>query len=221
MSNQQDLWHLFLQNWKIFRPKTNLLYTTNREFRLFFLAGSPNVQKTSIISVARYFSRWVDSYNLLFNLFYIESFVQIFSNKVFMEESLIFNWHYGVKNYKIFKLVQPFFIFKDSPHGEAIHSAVRILLSYKLDFILLIDIRNHRRFLHYIQMYHVYTVGLIPINYSPWKVSYPIPAFADSYTNQYYFLRWIFHIQTHSKSHKYWIKSSQWLFLQKIINAKF
>lgn len=217
-SNQRDLWPLFLQNWKIFRPKTNNLYNVNREFRLFFLTGSSSIYTNSLISTTRYFNRWLDAYNLLFNLFYLESFVQVFSNKIFMEESLVFNWHYGIRNYKIFKLIQPFFFLKDTPHGESIHSAIRLLLSRELDFILLIDIRNHIRFLHYLQMYSVYVVGLVPINYSPWKVSYPIPAFSDSQINQYYFIRWIFYIQTQAKIYKRDTRSTQWLLVKKLLN---
>jgi len=213
---RSNLWNLFLQHWKISRPKTTTTYMIDCEFRLFFLSGSPDYRRTNLISANQYFKRWTDAYNLLFNLFYLNPFVQLFSNKIFLEESTIFNWHYGIKNIKLFKLTQPFFSFKDSPHGGFIHSAVETLLERKLDFLLLVDIKNHRRFLHYIQMYNIYVIGLIPINYSPWKISYPIPTFSDSYINQYYFIRWIFHIQIQTKKTKHLNKYTQWSMVKRI-----
>ncbi len=213
--NQQDsLWSLFTQNWATFRPKSNVIYSTNRDFRLFFLAGSPEKSFSAVISSRRYFLRWVDSYNFLFNLFYVESNSQLLTNKIFIEESLAFNWHLSYRNYKLFRLVQPFFLFKDATHGASIHKSVFLVFLQKLDFTILVDIKNHEKLLQYLQRYGMFIISLVPINYSPWKVSYPIPTFSDSSVSQYYFLRWLFFIKGSADSTRFTRLLQQWQHLK-------
>jgi len=209
-NSHQHLWSFFLQSWSTFRPKGNPIYSTNRDFRLFFLAGSPEKSHVALISSKKYFARWLDSYNLMFNLFYVDPNVQLLTNKTFMEEALVFNWHLGIKDYKLFKFLQPFFTFKDVTHGATIHSIMRLVLLQKLDFTILVDLRNHKKTLQYLQSYGMYTIGLVPTNYSPWKVSYPIPTFSDSGASQYYFLRWLFYIRGKAGTSKYSLSISNW-----------
>lgn len=201
--NRNSQWSLFLHNWETFRPKSTLIYSTNREFRLMFLSASAGKVTGNLISAKRYFSRWLDSYNLLFNLFYSESQFQLFSNKLFIEESLVFNWNYSYRNYKLFKHLQPFFMFKDAPHGGYIHSAMQNLLAERLDAAIIVDLQNHKRILTYIQKYNLFSLGLVPHNYTPWVVSYPIPSFADSPITQYYFLRLLFYIRSSAQVARY------------------
>lgn len=203
-----SLWNAFVQSWQVFRPKSNIIYQTNRNFRLFFLTAAPTPTKSSIISVQRYFSRWVDSYNFLFNLFVTEPVAQMISNKLFIEESLIFNWSYSIKNYKLFRYIQPFFIFADLRYGSHVPKTLQLFALQKLDFTITTDINNHNKLSFFLQKTSVFTVGLIPTNYSPWRVSYPIPAFSDSRLIQLYFIRWVLSLQSRATSSSYLVKES-------------
>ena len=100
-------------------------------------------------------------------MLYGASNVQLLSNKSFVEESLVFNWHYSIKNYKLFKFIQPFFIFKDAVHGAIVHTSVFVMFLQRLDFAVVVDLNNHFKLLRYLQRYSLYTVGLVPTNYSP------------------------------------------------------
>jgi hypothetical protein len=180
-----------------------------------FVSDSANCKFNSVMSAKRYFARWVDSYNLLFNLFYADVQVQAFSNKLFIEESLVFNWSQSFMDYKVFKFTQPFFIFKDLPHGAYIHNTLFDILLQRLDIALVVDLKNHMKLLGYIQRYSLYSVGLIPVNYSPWKVSYPIPSFSDSNLSQYYFLRWLFFVKSHALSSKHTSTKARWSAVKK------
>lgn len=203
--NQQSTWlkESFLLNWQLSRPKGTYDYVTHRDFRLLFVHPNLDVPYSPLVSSKRYFLRWVDSYNLLYNLFYANASVQMLSNKLFIEESLTFNWENNVFGYKLFKYTQPWFIFKDVSHGSYVHSAIKQLKKFNTDFILLIDMHNHLKILPYLQRYNFYIVGLVPINRSPWKVSYPIPTFADSNLSQFYFLRWLFLIKSQARTAKF------------------
>ena len=215
--NENRHWSLFLQNWKLTRPKRSYLYNTNREFRLMFFSESGYKPFNALTSASRHFSRWLDSYNLLFNLFFVESQIQLFTNKLFIEEALVFNWNYNYRNYKLFKYTQPFFIFSDAPHGGYIHSAMSEILTQRLDMCILVDVRNHKRLLTYIQKYSLFSIGLIPTNYSPWMVSYALPTFSDSPLSQYYFLRFLFFIRSSAISSKFYTKESMWTYRQFVL----
>jgi hypothetical protein len=198
-----SLWNLFLQTWSLTRPKGNHHYAAHRDFRTMFISPTFDIRANSLISASRYFKRWVDSYDLLFNLFYLRTSVQLLSNKFFIEESLIFNWQYNIKNYKVFKYVQPFFIFKDIPHGELTHTSLFNIFLQHLDFVIISDLNNHKKLTTYFKRFNLYSIGLIPVNYSPWCVSYPIPSCSDSQLDKFFFLKWIIYIRYTAELEKY------------------
>lgn len=204
------LWSAFLNSWGSTRPKNNLHYCTNRDFQLFFLSHTNGKFAVSVVSARRYFARWVDSYNLLFNIFYTDASIQMMSNRLFIEESLVFNWQYNSRNYKIFKYTQPYFMFKDFTHGAFVHSAVFSIFLQNIDLGIIVDMNNHKIFRGYLQRYSLYMVGLVPVNYSPWKVSYPIPAFSDSQLSQFYFIKWLFFIRGRAENHRYLNLAELW-----------
>lgn len=84
-----------------------------------------------------------------------------------MEESLLFNWEYSFKNYKIFRLVQPFFVFSDVAHGGPVKTSVFNTFLQKLDFTVVVDLKNHNTFLKYLKGYNMYMIALVPNTYNP------------------------------------------------------
>ena len=201
--SEKKLWRLFLQTWSIMRPKGNIHYAIERDFRLFFLSLNKKSMNSSLVNPRGYYNRWVNSYNFIFNLFFVESYVQLMGSRFFIEEALVFNWQYSYKNYRLYKFVQPFIMFSDIAHGEFIHDVVARLLYQNLDFLIVLDLKSHDKLLKYLKRYHVFMLGLTPINYSPWVVSYPIPAFSDSYLIQYYFLRFTLKLQMSARTESY------------------
>lgn len=133
----------------------------------------------------------------------MDSFTQVLSNRFFVEEALVFNWEYSYKNYKLFKYVQPFLTFSDMSHGESIHDVIARLLDNDLDFLLVLDLKTHNKLLKHLKGYHVFMVGLTPINYAPWGVSYPVPTFSDSYAAQFFFLKFVLRLQMHARGERY------------------
>lgn len=202
-SRFQNLWFLFLQTWALTRSKSNLHYTTHRDFRLFFLSLSRNAPTNGLVNPRGYYNRWITTYNLLFNLFFVDSFTQVLCSKIFIEEALVFNWEYSYRNYKLFKYVQPFLMFSDLSHGESVHDVIARLLDNQIDFVLVLDFKSHNKFLKHLQSYHVFMIGLTPINYSPWSVSYPIPTFSDSPTAQLLFLKFLLRLQLNARNERY------------------
>ena len=194
--SQTSPWTHFLAYWAQVRPKTNDIYFVHSEFRVMFMSGANLNSTLDLVSIRRIYTRWLSSHNLLLNLFYSKSTVQALTHKLFLEESLVFNWHYSYQNYKLFKYIQPFFLFSDTPHGGYIHSAIRLILKQKIDWLLIVDLDSHRNLISYLQKVNFYSIGLCPVNYSPWLLSYPIPSYSDSKLSQYYFFKWIFMLRS-------------------------
>jgi hypothetical protein len=90
-----------------------------------------------------------------------------FSNKLFIEESLTFNWHLSLMNYKLFKFSQNVICFKDSPYGEETKKMYQWSDLDQLDAALIIDVKAHERNVFFLRRIHVATFGLVPANYSP------------------------------------------------------
>lgn len=199
----QQLWRMFCSSWGAVRPKSNTHYSTHRDFRLFFLAASPRKSFQDLVSSHKYLARWLDSYNLLFSLFTANANLLLLSHKLFIEESLVFNWGGAFRSYKLFKYAQPFFTFSDLSHGGFTQSVLNELLSHSVDASIIADIKNRSKFLFHLRRNSVPTIGLVPISYSPWSVSYPVPAFSDSKLVQLYFIRWVFSIKAAASSAHY------------------
>ena len=175
-------------------------FFVHREFKLFFLTSTGNSDSKCIVNSRGYFRRWVDSYNFIFNLFFVESHSQLMGSKLFLEEALAFNWQGDKKHYKIYKYTQPYLMFSDMSHGVIVHQVVDTLVSQNFDFFIVADIKTHRRLLGYMKARNLFLIGLIPVNYSPWLVSYPIPAFADSHLVQFIFLKFVMRLHLHAKA---------------------
>ena len=193
----------FIKLWTLIGSKSNTEYKIHRDFQLMFMSHSSDKRTSSLLDARKFFSRWLNSYNFLFNLFYISSASQMFSNKLFIEESLIFNWKNKVTNYKLFKYIQPIFTFKDIPHGSHVRMTILEILKKKTDYTIIVDVNNHKKLLKNLKRYHLFMIGLVPSNYSPWLVSFAIPVLSDSLLIQLYFIKWLLVIQIQANLHKH------------------
>ena len=117
-----------------------------------------------------------------------------FSNKLFVEESLVFNWKLSLLDYRFFKYSQPLLHLKDSPYGDDTRRFFQYWNRSPLDAAIITDIKSHEKNVFFLTRCNVYTFGLIPANYRPWRISFPIPLLADSILGQYYFCRSIIRI---------------------------
>ena len=207
---KKRLWSNFLQYWTLTRPLGNEIFSFHRDFRLFFPAQSIQSKSIALLNPRYYYQRWLNAHNFLYNLLLVTNNYYSFSNKLFLEESLVTNQILSLKTHKLFRFVQPFFMLKDLPHGAYIHKALNNMLATDPDFLLISDLKNHEKVLTYLRKRNIYIIGLLPSNYNPWVVSYPIPTFSDSYLVQYYFLRWILSLQSETLQNSYLIKKNLW-----------
>ena len=175
--------------------QSNHWASNNAKFRFFFSSShSPKVDFT-LVSIERYIWRINESLIFLSNLFYIDANYWMLGNELFLEEILIFNWESRLATFRTFKFLNTTVYFKDLPHGSATRNALHLLRKIHLDCTIITDIKTHYRMQKYLHNLNIFTIGLIPTNYSPWSVSYPIPTYSHSPKSQFLFIHLIFHLR--------------------------
>lgn len=177
-------------------PKSSYWYTNNPTFRSFFTIGSSIYTNSTLINIKRYVSRLEESLTFIYNLFYIDTKYWMFANELFLEELLIFNWEIQPLTYKLFRYAHIFVWLKDLSHGSAIRQVMTFLKKIDLDFTIITDIETHMKARSYLQRYSIFTIGLVPINYDPWWVSYPVPTYANSPKVQLIFIHILFYVRS-------------------------
>ena len=175
------------------RPKSNYWHSDNAKFRLFFTTGASMKSTFILVSINRYVHRLAESLTFMHNLFCVVDRHWMLGNELFSEELLVFNWETQWVTHSLFKRLHASIYYKDFSHGSTTHSIMYTLTKQKLDFIIITDLRAHAKANIYLQKYGVFTIGLIPTNYNPWRVSYPIPAYSNSPKIQLFFIHIIFY----------------------------
>lgn len=177
-------------------PKSSYWYTNNPTFRSFFTTGGSIYTNSTLINMRRYVHRIEESLTFVYNLFYIDARYWMFANELFLEELLIFNWEIQSLTYKLFRYIHMFVWLKDLSHGSAIRQVMDFLKKVDLDFTIITDLETHMKARNYLQRYSIFTIGLIPINYNPWWVSYPIPTYSNSPKIQLIFIHILFYVRS-------------------------
>ena len=176
-------------------PQSNHWSRNNAKFRFFFSSSHSSKVDFTLVSIERYIWRINDALIFLSNLFYIDANYWMIGNVLFLEEILIFNWESRLATFRIFKFLNTLVYFKDFSHGSATRNALRFLSKIKLDFTIITDIGTHYKTQKYLHNLNVFTIGLIPTNFTPWSVSYPIPTYSHSPKSQFLFIHLLFHLR--------------------------
>ena len=86
---------------------------------------------------------------------------------MFLEEILVFNWEANITTHNLFKFVGSLTALVDIPHGSFVHSAFELLKQINIDFVFITDLKYHEKIVTYFKRHNTFTIGLVPVNYSP------------------------------------------------------
>ena len=182
---------LFGGYWSQLAVRTDYNYAAHKEFLLAFMSPSYDKRLYGILSASSYFKKWFEGHNFLLNIFSADPVMQMFSGKTFIEETLTFNWHLAKKNATLFKLVNSPLNFIDTRYsGLNVYRTERLRM-LGTDLIFLMDFKAQEKTMFFLRKESFYLVGLVPINYSPWLVSYAFPSFSDSDLAQLFFFSYL------------------------------
>jgi len=158
-------------------------------FKAFFLTTTLN--SSPVLNISKLYLKWINTYNLLINLFFFKTSLLLFSNKTLKNETLGFNWSQNLLSYKLFKYTSPIFFLKDSKYGVTPTLIFKRFEQKSLSTAFLTDVKYHEKNLYYLKRFHIYTIGLVPYNLNPWMVSYSIPTSINSVFIQFFFIQFL------------------------------
>jgi hypothetical protein len=165
---------------------SNKQFNSHPNSKLFYVK---NFKKDLIlIDIKKFFSRWKDSFDLIFHIFYYKAVPVVFSSPYFKNETLALNWNYTQFDINLWRYYFPFLTFKPNKYNSQVLYYFNKLATSNVDFFIVSDCAYHHKTTYYIRKKKLYSIGLVSINLDPWIVTYPIIGFFDSYVSQFFFL---------------------------------
>ena len=186
---------------------TNQFYTPHVNFKTMFIGIIDS--KTSMINTSKLFSKWVNTYNLITNIFINKLNIFLFSNKVFKNEILTFNWSVCLLDYSLFKFSSPYFFLKDSSFSVSSEVVFQRFEKQGLNLVFILDLKHHEKSLHFLKKTSIFVISLTPFNMNPWLVSYSIPVSSNNIFIQYFFIKVLLVLRQYSEINLfYYLKGS-------------
>ena len=195
----------FLFNYSFFNSHFNSNFKNN----FFYLKIVNN--KIIIIDSLKFILRWVEAYNLIFNIFYYNFNPLFFGTSLFKNEILALNWNYNYFDINLWKYYFPFFIFKLNNYNKKTDFFFEKLTNFDINFFFITDTQYHYKNLSYLKKKNYYTIGLVNFNLDPWVVSYPILTFFENFIIQSFFFKFIIYIQRKAIFEQYVMFKKIWI----------
>ena len=175
-------------------------YVIHAYWRPFFIRGfgsnvSPYIDPMKLIQ------RWTHTYHLLYNLFYNQSQMLVFSNKTLRTESSAFNWTQPVIHSSLFRYSTPFFWLKNNSYGNDILVMYNKLSDRGLEASFVTDTRYHQQTVFFLRKCGIYTIGLVAYTANPWLLHYPLPVASSTLFTQYFFLKYVIYMKRSALFH--------------------
>ena len=170
-------------------------------FNIMFMDHSSHGSVT--LNLKRSFMRWQGMYSLLYNVFYYSNELLIFGHKFFKTDILALNTLGGISLKTFFKYSAVFYYLKESSYGSTTDRLIHVLKNFRIQTAFISDLTNHEKTSVNLRKCRIYTIGIIGFGSNPWVLSYPLPIQANGLFTQYYFIRYLYHIQQQSASARY------------------
>lgn len=203
---QINLFNLYLH----FSNSTiNPFFIPHTNFKPLFISQTSGL--TQLINVNKLFTKWVNSYNFLLNIFFNKLNMFLFSSKVFKNEVISFNWSFNLLDYRLFKYSNPYFYMKDTNFGVPSSIIFKRFEKKGLNTTFILDLKQHEKNLYFLKSINLHTIGLVPYSMNPWLVSYALPVTSNNIFIQYFFIKTLLFIKQYSEVQTYNNLKSTWL----------
>ena len=214
----QRLFVWFTEYWLLHQSKFNYRHTTHHSFKVMFLICCDRSGFYSTISVSKFYQRWVTASTLIMNLAFLRASIFSFTHRGFVEESLSFNWLHSRLSYRLFRHVSELFYLRDSPYGNHTRIGYKLSLDFPVDAAIVTNLKAHQGNLFYLKRVGIFTLGLVPGDYDPWLVTFPIPLLGESLLGEYYFVQSLVRLCGLARQARYDKLSLGWASLNRSIS---
>jgi hypothetical protein len=155
------------------------------------------------LNLKRCYSRWQNTYALVYNIFYYNYNLNVFGHKIFKFDILTLNTTVDITSLNLYKYTLLFHYFKDSIYGSNLVKVMKSVHTLQIETAFITDLMNNEKMARNLKVCDVYTVGIVAFNDDPWSVSYPVPVHANGLFTQYYFIRYIYHMKQNALLSRY------------------
>lgn len=177
-------------------------------FKYFFLGYKRG--GLAVLNIRKFFTRWKDTYYLMFNLFFYQIDTLTFGTSFFKSEILSLNWQSMNKFKFMWRYTRPFLALrpnKITTYGDFVFYRLS-LLGMRIGVV--VDILYHSKTIYYLHRSNFYTIGLVPINHNITSLSFAIPSASDSVLSQVFFIRFTSLIQQSTSTLRYQQVKALW-----------
>ena len=203
---QINLFNLYLH---FSNNTTNTFFVPHTNFKPLFISQTSSL--TPFINISKLFTKWVNSYNFLLNIFFNKLNMFLFSNKIFKNEIISFNWSSSLLDYRLFKYSSPYFYMKDTNFGVPSSIIFKRFVKKGLNTTFVLDLKQHEKNLYFLKSINLHVIGLVPYSMNPWLVSYALPVASNNIFIQYFFIKTLLFIKQYSEVQLYNNLKSTWL----------
>jgi hypothetical protein len=177
-------------------------------FKLFF-----NCQVNSDIftlNMVKLFNRWTSSLTLIINLIYHELNLLAFGSKTFETEVLTINWNTLKLGTKLYDTSNQTLFFKNIKQSAWIRSILSRFNRGTQEVFFFFDLTVRTKNLIWFKKFTCYKMGLVPSNYDPYSIDYPIPILSQNLLVQYYFIKVYFFLNFYARNLLFNKQKSLW-----------
>ena len=162
-------------------------------------------------SLPKFYSSWMNTYTLLFNLIFYKIEILTFGNSFFKNEILALNWNSSTLLNNFWRYAKPFLIYQSVKINDYGNYIFRTLNNYGYSLGLVLDIIYHKKTIYYLRKNKFYVIGIVPCNYNIKSVDFALPIVNDTITNQLFFIRLIILIKKNVNQYKFNQLKNIWL----------
>ena len=165
----------------------------NASSQAFYFSNSKGGSK--ILNISKLFKKWLDFYNLMFNVFYYKIKILNFAPASHKKEAISLSWEDFTQSEKLWRYTKPFLFNKPNTINDEGDFTFYKLRLKGWAFSIISDISYHSKTLIYLRRAGFFTVTSLPSIYDGSLVDFFLPSNADTSLTLSYFLRTVMGIK--------------------------
>lgn len=171
-------------------------FIPNSTSQSFYISHAKGGSK--VINISKLFKKWLDFYNLVFNVFYFNTRVLTFTPPSHMKEAISLNWDEFTQVEKLWRYSKPFLLNKPNTINDDGDFVFRKLKLKGWSLGIVSDITYHSKSLIYLRRAGFYTLASLPSMYDDSLLDFFLPSTSDTLLTQSYFLRTVIKIKNNA-----------------------
>ena len=165
----------------------------NASSQAFYFSNSKGGSK--ILNISKLFKKWLDFYNLMFNVFYYKIKILNFAPASHKKEAISLSWEDFTQSEKLWRYTKPFLFNKPNTINDEGDFTFYKLRLKGWAFSIISDMSYHSKTLIYLRRAGFFTLTSLPSIYDGSLVDFFLPSNADTSLTLSYFLRTVMRIK--------------------------